>query len=371
MVVKDGIIEKARRFLIILCGWLFVALLISSTSVIAYGSSFNLLDFLDTALYEIICLSPWILLTPFLINIARKYRFDRYKLPVFMGVHLGSALVIFSLHTIVQSYASYFQYNITFNWAYLGSDFLLFLDMRIMLYLGVLLIIYIVDFEKRDKETQLKKVQLQNQLNHIKIQVLVNKFQPVFFMNCIDAIQHFLKSDAAESENILNNFSDLLRIMLRNIEDEEITVQEGLESLYLYLDVLESRLGREIERDIHIDNNCLNVLVPLPSAFIPIMEKVLEFVQENQGTLFSFSYKAVCEQNQFKGAISLGIQNIPHSVLIENLEETVFKDLNEYLKAQYGEDGCLQIDNKKEGYLRWVLRMPLTRQSPKFTEESR
>lgn len=126
MVVKDRIIGKARRYLFIICAWLFVALFISATSLIMYGENFNLSGFHSTVIYEIICLSPWILLTPFLIRVARTYRFYTHKFPVFMGVHVGTALIIFSLHTVVQSYASFLQYNITFNWAYLGSDFLLF-----------------------------------------------------------------------------------------------------------------------------------------------------------------------------------------------------------------------------------------------------
>jgi len=269
---------------------------------------------------------------------------------------------------VIQSLAVSWFYHEPLTWSYLWLDFRGFIDMRLMLYIGLLLGIYAIDLQRKNREIQLKEPRLKAQLNNAKYRALLNQIQPDFLIDSISSIERNLPDDPRKAEHILIDLSDLLRIMLRNIDREEVSIQKDLESFQLYVSILQNRFDSDIQKKTNIDPNCYDARIPSFLILIPFIEKVVENASRDHHTISSISYEARREGDEVH--LESTIDGIPQgdAEILDATQQKKLTDISKRLKNKFGRAVEL-IAQKQDSQLLIQLMIPYSDTSPSLQME--
>lgn len=349
----------ARRIAIILGLWIILTLLISSiTFIMAFQENYPL-RITEILTFEFLCITPWILSTPLIIWVARKYRLERKRFSKSLAAHFFTVFFVFIFHSVVQSYQVSVYFDIAFDWSYLKRDFWGFLDKRLMLYIGVILGVYTVDFYLKNRESKLREPRLKAKLNKARYQALLNKIQPTFLISTIDAVNKKSRTDPTKSKQMVTYFSDLLRIMLQNAYRDKVTIQEDLEAYHIYLNLLEIRLGIKIQKKTKIEDKCEGALVPSFVILIPVFEEIVYVNGKKVIGIESMIYKAIRHNNRIQIEIVIRDIKISSKKLEMHLGNAQFPHIRQRFKDRYGETGELQV-HTFANEIRIDLKVPFT-----------
>jgi two-component system, LytTR family, sensor kinase len=105
----------------------------------------------------------------------------------------------------------------------------------------------------RDLETKLARAQLEN----LRLQL-----QPHFLFNTLNAISSVMYEDVAKADRMLSQVSDFMRLVLASGSVEEIPLSEELRMERMYVDIMKTRLERQLELAVRIEDGAANALVP-------------------------------------------------------------------------------------------------------------
>src|SRR5690606_12402202 len=119
------------------------------------------------------------------------------------------------------------------------------------------------DFSQKLKETEM--VALRSQMN------------PHFIFNSLSAIKHLIMTSRNDDAiNYLDDFSSLLRGILQNSDRQQITVEEELEILELYLSLEKNRMGTDFKYSIQFSSKENLSMYHIPPLLMqPIVENAI------------------------------------------------------------------------------------------------
>ncbi len=161
-------------------------------------------------------------------------------------------LLLFKLYANI----SYFSYKInedSFVWAYfamgISNVFLTFLHEGIARY---------ENWKKNQDETDLlKESYQQSRLLGLKSQV-----NPHFLFNSLNSLSSLISDDEEEAEIFLDEMSKVYRYMLRNEDDNLVTLDTELKFLDSYAYLLRARYGNGLQFDVQVNEADREKLLP-------------------------------------------------------------------------------------------------------------
>ncbi|WP_169749140.1 ligand-binding sensor domain-containing protein [Flavihumibacter petaseus] len=114
---------------------------------------------------------------------------------------------------------------------------------------------------KQQFKRQLEKSQTEKQLSELKrrsseleMQALRSQMNPHFIFNSLNSINRFiLQNNKAQASEYLTKFSRLIRFILQNSEQQQITLDKELQSLELYLELEAVRFDHHFSYTIRVD----------------------------------------------------------------------------------------------------------------------
>jgi len=124
-----------------------------------------------------------------------------------------------------------------------------------------------------------EKVQnaLKQRTAELEMQALRAQMNPHFIFNCLNAINHFiLVNDANTASDYLTKFSRLIRIVLDNSFRKGIFLSEELESLRLYIELEQIRFDNHFSYEISLtdDFDVDDIVIP-PMLLQPFIENAI------------------------------------------------------------------------------------------------
>lgn len=144
----------------------------------------------------------------------------------------------------------------------------------------LLYLIYRQRIRARDHKNRLllKAAQLETDLRQSELAGIKSQMNPHFIFNALNSIQgYFLEDDKEKANEILGKFSDLMRKILYQSQQECIALTEEIEALELYLQIEQARLGEEFTFELH--NDCTQPAhdISIPSMIIqPFVENAVK-----------------------------------------------------------------------------------------------
>ena len=116
---------------------------------------------------------------------------------------------------------------------------------------------------------QLRKSYKQSQLLGLKSQV-----NPHFLFNSLNSLSSLISEDEEAAEKFLNEMSKVYRYMLRNDDDQLVSLQTELVFIDSYMWLLKARYGHALELETAIDDKDKAAFIP-PLTLQVIIENVL------------------------------------------------------------------------------------------------
>lgn len=121
-----------------------------------------------------------------------------------------------------------------------------------------------------DQQLRMQKAEMDNiskQLVEMQLAALRSQMNPHFIFNALNSIKKFiLLNDAANADIYLGKFALLIRSILSNSSETNISLQKEIEMLTLYLELEKLRFGSKLNYRIDVDP-----LLEKESIFIPTM----------------------------------------------------------------------------------------------------
>jgi len=122
-----------------------------------------------------------------------------------------------------------------------------------------------------------KQNALKSKLNKYMQQALRKQMNPHFIFNSLNSIQYYiLKNDKLESNKYLAKFARLMRIILNNSQQQQISIQEELDALRLYIELESLRFKEKFEYSITVDEKLDTNQYKIPPLLIqPYVENAI------------------------------------------------------------------------------------------------
>src|SRR5690606_6469178 len=124
---------------------------------------------------------------------------------------------------------------------------------------------FFVRNREREKETvhlHAHAAQLQAQLAEARLEALRMQLNPHFLFNTLHAVSSLVERDPRGVRRMIARLSELLRYTLSGDADQEIPLEQELDFLRRYLDIMEIRFQGNLEVELQIDPDVFGALVP-------------------------------------------------------------------------------------------------------------
>jgi two-component system LytT family sensor kinase len=162
------------------------------------------------------------------------------------------------LYLLFRGYEQVELFNYTFN----ENMFLLaYIGMSIVNVFITLMMEGVDRYEKWTdslKETEeLQKVFRQSQLQGLKSQL-----NPHFLFNSLNSLSSLISEDEEQAEQFLNEMSKVYRYMLRNDEDQMVTLETELQFVDSYLYLLKARSGDGLQLSVNVSDAATQTMLP-------------------------------------------------------------------------------------------------------------
>ena len=119
-----------------------------------------------------------------------------------------------------------------------------------------------------------KKISFEKTVSEVEMKALRSQMNPHFISNSLQSINNYILDNEKENASeYLSRFSKLMRLILENSREQEITIEKDLLALDLYLQLEKLRFNNKFDYKIEIseDINPENTLIP-PLLLQPFVE---------------------------------------------------------------------------------------------------
>jgi len=199
------------------------------------------------------------LLVPFLVWVAGRFPFGRGSLarPVVANV---VALVLYTLaHTTLMAISRSLIAPLVGLGAYNYGDMLVRYPMEAagdaVYYSLMMTSIYLLDYFIATRKVEAKLAQAQ--LENLRLQL-----QPHFLFNTLNAISSVMYEDVGKADRMLSQVSDFMRLVLASGGVEEIPLEEELHMERMYVDIMKTRLERNLALEVTVADDARDASLP-------------------------------------------------------------------------------------------------------------
>jgi two-component system, LytTR family, sensor kinase len=221
----------------------------------------------------------WAAFAPAVIWLSQHFRFERQALLRALAVHLPS-VVVFSLAHIALLQGMHWRLAVTDGrpfdwWAEVQRGALLNFDWEMMTYWAIVGISHAVLYYRESRDRAVQASRLQTQLVEARLATLQQQLHPHFLFNTLHAISALMHRDVEAAERTLVQLSDLLRLTLDRLGQQEIPLEAELAFLGKYLEIERTRFADRLVVTFDIQPDTLDVFVPT-LLLQPLVENALK-----------------------------------------------------------------------------------------------
>ena len=189
----------------------------------------------------------WALFTPPIVWLSQRFRFERQGLLRAVAVHLP-AVVLFSFAHIGAMQAAQW-WLVTADggefrwWSAAQRAALMNFDWEMMTYWAIVGLSHALLYYRESRDRELRSAQLETRLVEAQLKTLQQQLHPHFLFNTLHAVSTLMHRDVAAADRTLMRLSDLLRLTLERLGEQEVTLASELEFLRKYLEIERMRFA--------------------------------------------------------------------------------------------------------------------------------
>lgn len=350
---------KQLKYYLIPAFWLIVTLLMIGQDLLFNSMRGNQVVWSDMLIFKI----KWLLYIPitfFVFWLGEKIPLQSPYVFRNLLINLFISLVISFLAVIVYSIIVTFCWNLFIGkvqfQAIFKRNLAVSLFNEFVNYWIILATHKAYTIFRQFQQTQLDKANLEKQLADAKLNFLKMQLQPHFLFNTHHNIIGLMqKGDNEKATRMLMKLSDLLRLSLKENNDDLVPLKNEVQLLQLYLDILKIRFEERLDYQISINTDLQKAFVP-PMLLQPLVENAIKYGIEPFAQHGKIEISAQNGQDKLKLQVKdNGIETFEHFNFGIGLMNT-----QERLKNLFGEEARLDIiSNTPENGITVTITLPL------------
>lgn len=357
------------ELLAILAFWTFVAMLTAANRLIdpRFPGQQPIITSLPVAIafFEAYL---WAILTPFIfwftskLNIDRANRLPRVALLVATGILI--AILVDSAGSAFRLYVLDFPFRRSESFSPLNSVTRLWFVNDLITFVGVMAAGFARDFFLRYRSRQQETVelhahaaQLQAQLAEARLEALRMQLNPHFLFNTLHAVSSLVERDPRGVRRMIARLSELLRYTLSGDADQEIPLEQELDFLRRYLDIMEIRFQGNLEVELQIDPDVFGALVP-NLIMQPLVENAVKHGVGNKVGVGRIELIARREGDDLLLGVRDDGPGLTAIAEATNGDGVGLRNVRARLEELYGENQALTFHEAEGGGLLARIRLP-------------
>jgi LytS/YehU family sensor histidine kinase len=169
--------------------------------------------------------------------------------------------------------------------------------------------------------TRTKQIELELNSTSQELKMLKTQVNPHFLFNTLNNIDQLTHIDPPKASEAIIKLSSIMRFMLSTSNKEQISIQEEIEYLSSYIDLIKLRLPSDNSLDFNV--KCKDYTIKIaPLLFIPFIENAYKHGEKNNcspcikidllvdGNKLQFSVANLINKNKNVDSTGIGLKNI-------------------------------------------------------------
>lgn len=314
---------------------------------------------------------PWLLLSPFVLWIAKKFPFSPENLVRKVLLHFGLFLALSLMHVSVISLHYHYFGDMAHDmdkyqpWQHIGH--FLFGD-EFFLFNLIIYTLFIASFNLRNfytlaQKKQIESAQLNEQLSRTKLHALKMQINPHFLFNTLNVIQVLvMKKDNEKAAETLRRLSSFLRQTLDESDSQWVPLKAELEMIEQYMSIEQVRFGDRLVIDKDYEEGVMST--PVPSMILqPLVENAMRHglgEKPQKGTLKIHTCKV-------SGSLIIEISDdgvgCNAEKVLKNAAGIGLNNVVERLQQMYGKQHIFDFKSAPGTGTKVTIEVPLTRRT--------
>jgi len=307
---------------------------------------------------------PWVLATPLVIRLARRFPIARGMSLRTVGIHLAAFAVVTALaetwSTVLQMLFNPWNNR---NWPTFVDTWTTQLTFQVLTFLIVyaliLTVTYVVDARESMARQMTETARLNEELSKAQLEALRRQMEPHFMYNTLNSIAGLVRdqrNDAAVS--MIVGLSEFLRRSSEDSHRSQVALREEVEYLQRYLDIQKVRFGERLQVSVDIPAELLCAQVP-NLLLQPLVENAIKHGIAKRVAGGTVRVAGACHE----GSLCLSVYNDGPS-LPADWEATQtgvgIGNLRTRLQILHGNASGLQLRRTNPGGVEVVVTLPFT-----------
>lgn len=222
----------------------------------------------------------WALVTPAIVWLSQRFRFERGGLWRAFAVHVPAVVVTALAHIAamqgVQWWLAAAEGRQFVWWTEVQSAALHYLDWEMITYWAIVGLSHALLYYRESRGRAVRAAQLEVKLAEAQLMTLQQQLHPHFLFNTLHAISALMHRDVDAADRTLMRLSDLLRITLENLGQSEVPLQTELDFLANYLQIEQTRFADRLIVRFDVQPEALDTR--LPSLLLqPLVENAIKY----------------------------------------------------------------------------------------------
>jgi len=349
---REILIRRTKQMGLILAVWTGLALIPGIQAHAYLASLGHAISWQRAVMPPLLDHWIWACLTPSVLWLSAHFPFDRRNWLRVLGVHLLGSFAFAVMHIAIRCpfirsatlFTSSPVEHIT--WVlFRNSLFANYYD-DLWMYGTIFAFTQLWAYYRKYRDRELRATKLEAQLAQARLQVLKMQLNPHFLFNTLHAISSLMHEDVEAADNMVSGLSDLLRMSLENVDEQEIPLKREMEFLQVYLGIQQVRFRDRLTVATQIDAVTLDALVP-NMILQPIVENSVTHGIASQRAPGEISIRAQRENGILRMEVADNGKGLTGETGALTRDGLGLKNTRERLQQLYGDRHRFLMESKK------------------------
>ena len=216
-------------------------------------------------------------LTPLVFWLGRRWYIGSNTWKRSLPIHIAASLLLTVVGVFVEAAIGWLPHADQWSFSLaLRHYFTQHTQISLLTYWGLLLSFHIYRIYDQARLRELQAAQLEAQLTEAQLLALRTQLQPHFLFNTLQAATVLIYDDPQGAEEILLSLSELLRISLQALQQQEVPLRSEIEFLKHYAAIQQRRFGDRLRFDFQIDKQSESCAIP-SLLLQPLVENAIRY----------------------------------------------------------------------------------------------
>ncbi|MCI0662626.1 MAG: histidine kinase [Acidobacteria bacterium] len=296
-----------------------------------------------------------------IVKFARRFRIKSENWPRLLPVHLLAAIAFSIAHTTILAASR----KVIFPLVGMGAYDYGIMPIRYMMefanyalwYAVWVTLIHLFDHYRASREHELRAAHLETKLAQAQLQALQAQIHPHFLFNALNTISTVIYEDPQAADRMITRLSDFLRKSLQTSTAQEVTLQEELNFLDMYLDIMRPRFEDRLKIEFEVEPEIYDALAP-KLILQPLVENSIKYSADPNSGMVRVAVRA----SRDNGHLTLEVEDdgpgLAATVRSTSSQGIGLTNTAERLERLYGADQEFSMRTAERGGLLVSVKLP-------------